>query len=96
MSEDLSLLSDPTIIKEIRDNTEKGQKAKAALQRFYDTMKEEEDSRPVETVLDQSEVKEFYKQICLRKMDYLVNYDDHQIEDFKKKAIHLAEILLEV
>ena len=96
MSEDLNLLSDPTIINEIKNNTEKGQKAKAVLQRFYDTMKEEEESNPVGNALNYSEVKEFYKQICLRKMDYLVNYDDHQIEDFKKKAIHLAEKLLEI
>ena len=95
MSEELNLLSDPTIINEIKNNTEKGQKAKAILQRFYDTMKEEE-SLPVGTSLNYNEVKEFYKQICLRKMDYLVNYDDHQIDDFKKKAIHLAEKLLEI
>ena len=91
MSEDLSLLSDPTIIKEIRDNTEKGQKAKEILQRFEEVMSKEEPP-----LVDPKEVREFYKQICLRKMDYLVNYDDHQIEDFKKKAMHLAEILLEV
>jgi signal transduction protein with GAF and PtsI domain len=95
MSEDLNLLSDPTIINEIKNNTEKGQKAKAILQQFYETMKNEEENQP-EYALNPNEVKEFYKQICLRKMDYLVNYDDHQIEDFKKKAIHLAEKLLEI
>ena len=42
------------------------------------------------------EVKEFYKQICLRKMDYLVNYDDYQIDQFKIKAIHLAKKLLDI
>ena len=45
---------------------------------------------------DQQEVKDFYKQICLRKMDYLVNYDEYQIEDFKKKALNLAKQLLEI
>lgn len=91
MSEDLSLLSDPTIIQEIRKNTEKGQKAKEILQRFGEIMSKEE-----QPLVDSKEVREFYKQICLRKMDYLVNYDDHQIEGFKEKAMHLAEILLEV
>jgi hypothetical protein len=92
MNEDLNLLSDPTIINEIRNNTEKGKKAKKLLQEYYSAFEAEQ---PKQTA-NSNEVREFYKQICLRKMDYLVNYDEHQIEDFKKKAINLAEQLLNI
>lgn len=40
------------------------------------------------------EEKELYKQICLKRIDYLFNYDEYQIEDFKEKAISLAKQLL--
>ncbi len=40
------------------------------------------------------EQKEFFKQICLKRIDYLFNYDEVQIEDFKQRAIELTKQLL--
>lgn len=40
------------------------------------------------------EQKEFFKQICLKRIDYLFNYDEVQIEDFKQRAIGLTKQLL--
>jgi hypothetical protein len=91
VSEELNLLSDPTIIGEIRNNTEKGQKAKAVLQKYFEAIAKEE---PAHT--NDKEVKEFYKQICLQAANELFAYDDEQIDVFKKKALHIAEMLLNI